>query len=175
MNMKEHILTALMEQLNRWEELIASLSEAQIQTHLEPSEWTTKDVMAHLMAWQKRSIARLQAAQANREPEFPRWVPGVEPDSAEDPVLTNDWIYKTYREVLWPKIYADWKEGFLHFVDLAGSIPERDLTDESRYAWMDERPLALVLIASYDHHQEHFDKLTAWMREHEYKYKKGSA
>src|SRR5512143_2364958 len=102
MNMIEHMLTALMEQFNRWEELMAGLSEAQMQTRLEPSEWTPKDVMAHLMAWQKRSIARLQAAQANREPEFPQWVPGVEPDIAGDPELTNDWIYKTYRDVLWP-------------------------------------------------------------------------
>ncbi len=169
MNMKEHILTALMEQFNLWEEFIASMSEAQILTPLLPSEWSTKDVMAHLMAWQKRSIARMKAAQTDKEPEFPRWVPDLEPDQLGDPFETNDWIYKTYREVPWPKIYADWKEGFVHFLELADAIPERDLTDESRFTWMEERPLALVLIGSYDHHLEHYDKLTDWMREHEIK------
>lgn len=169
MNMKEHILTALMEQFNRWEELIAGMSEAQIMAPLRPSEWSSKDVMAHLMAWQKRSIARLEAAQKGQEPEFPQWVPEQDPDAPGDPDLTNAWIYNTYRETLWPKIYRDWKEGFLHFTELAEGIPEKDLLDESRYPWLGERPLALILISSYDHHQEHFDKLTAWMREHEVK------
>ncbi len=169
MNMKEHILTALMEQLTRWEKLIAGLTEGQIRTRLSPSEWTPKDVLAHLMTWQKRSIARLEAAQAEREPEFPRWVPEMDPDSALDTDVTNEWIYNTYKNELWPKIYKDWKEGFLHFLDLAEGISERDLLDESRYPWMGERPLALVLVASYDHHQEHFDKLTDWLREREIK------
>jgi hypothetical protein len=169
MNMKEHILTALMEQFNRWEEFIAAMSEAQILAPLQPSPWSTKDVMAHLMAWQKRSIARLNAAQAGREPEFPQWAPELTPDSVGDTDLTNDWIYKTYRQDLWPKIYAEWKEGFLHFLELAEGISERDLMDESRFTWMEERPLALVLIASYDHHQEHYDKVKAWMSEHEFK------
>ncbi len=167
MNMKEHLITALMEQLNRWEELIAGLSEGETVMRLEPEERTPKDVLAHLMAWQKRSIARLEAAQAGKEPVFPRWVPGLEADSAGDTDLTNEWIYNMYREEPWPSIYRKWKEGYLHFVELAEGISERDLLDESRYPWMGVRPLALVLISSYDHHQEHFDKLTAWMREHE--------
>ncbi len=166
MDMKEHLITALMEQFNHWEELISGLNEAQLLRRLEPEQRTTKDVIAHLMAWQRRSIARLQAAQSGGEPEFPRWVPELEPDAAVDTDLTNEWIYNTYRQELWPKIYRDWKEGYLRFLELAEDISERDLLDESRYPWMGERPLALVLISSYDHHQEHYDKLTAWMREH---------
>jgi hypothetical protein len=76
MNMKEHILAALREQFNRWEELLASMSEAQLTTPHLPSHWSTKDEIAHLWAWQQRSIARLEAALSNREPEFPKWLPG---------------------------------------------------------------------------------------------------
>ncbi len=166
MNMKEHLITALMEQLSRWEELIAGLSEGQTLMRLEPEDRTPKDVLAHLMAWQKRSIARLEAAQAGKEPVFPRWVPELDPDAAADTDMMNEFIYKTYRDELWSTLVKNWKEGYLHFVELAEGISERDLLDESRFPWMGERPLALVLISSYDHHQEHYDKLTAWMREH---------
>lgn len=57
MNMKMHILKALGEQLERWEELLASMSDEQITDPQLPSGWSIKDVIAHLMAWQQRSIA----------------------------------------------------------------------------------------------------------------------
>ena len=74
MNMKEHILTALREQFDRWEELLASLSDEQITAPHLMSDWSIKDVIAHLWAWQQISIARMEAAVLNREPEFPKWV-----------------------------------------------------------------------------------------------------
>ncbi len=63
MNMKQHILAAVREEFDRWEELLASLSEEQITALLLLSIWSIKDVMAHLMAWQQRYIARVQAAR----------------------------------------------------------------------------------------------------------------
>ena len=56
MNMKDHILTALREQFNRWEKLLASMSDEQITAPHLPSNWSIKDVIAHLRAWQQRSI-----------------------------------------------------------------------------------------------------------------------
>ena len=74
MNMKDHILAALREQFNHWDELLASLDEEQITTPHFELDWSIKDVMAHLWAWQQISIARVQAAQQDHEPEFPKWI-----------------------------------------------------------------------------------------------------
>src|ERR1700682_2779845 len=95
MNMKDHILAALREQFNRWEALLASMSEAQITTRQAPSNWSVKDNIAHLRAWQQRSIARLAAAPFNREPEFPTWLADSDPDSEGNTDKTNAWIYQT--------------------------------------------------------------------------------
>ena len=165
MNMKEHILAALREQVNRWEELLASLSEEQIATPLLPSHWSTKDGIAHLMAWQQRSIARIEAAQFNREPEFPKWLPEVDPDSESSTGQINAWIYETYREQPWSKVHQNWKEGFMRFLELAEPIPEKDLLDAGKYPWLKGLPLAFILLASYDHHQEHLEKLLAWLQQ----------
>jgi hypothetical protein len=48
MNMKDHILGALREQFNRWEELLAGMSEEEIIGQNILSDWSTKDVIAHL-------------------------------------------------------------------------------------------------------------------------------
>ena len=163
MNMKEHILAALSEQFNRWEELLANMIEAQITTPHLPSNWSIKDEIAHLRAWQQRSIARLEAAQFNREPEFPRWGPALDPDSEDTTDQMNAWIYETYREQPWSTVHHDWRAGFLRFLELGKAIPEKELLDAGRYPWLAGHPLAFILVASYDHHQEHLEKLLAWL------------
>jgi hypothetical protein len=166
MNMKNHILTALYEKFNGWEELLASMNAEQIAAPLLPSHWSTKDVIAHLMAWQKRSIARVEAALSDRVPEFPVWLPDVDPDSEGSTERTNAWIFEAYRELPWSTIHQDWRTGFLRFLELSEGVSEKDLLDAGRYAWLDGHPLAFIPLSSYDHHQEHFEKLLAWLQEH---------
>ena len=166
MNMKEHLLAALKEQLNRWEELLDHLSNNQINVLLVPSNWTTKDVLSHLRSWQQRSIARLEAALSDREPIFPKWLPELDPDSEVSTDQINAWIYETHRDESWVTVRQNWKDGFSRLLELGERISERDMMDESRYIWMEMRPLALILIGTYDHHQEHLDKLLAWLKEH---------
>jgi len=60
----------------------------------------------------------------------------------------------------------NWKDGFLRFIELGNEISEKDLLDGDRYLWRKEYSLAFILVASYDHHQEHIEKLIDWLREH---------
>jgi hypothetical protein len=165
MNMKEHILAALREQFDRWEDVLASLSEEQLTgLHILPG-WSTKDVIAHLWAWQQISVARMEAALQDREPKFPGWVAGLHPDWEENANQTNAWIYETYHPQPWSTVYQNWREGFQHFLQLGEAVSEIHLLDSGRYPWLEGRPLALILLASYDHHQEHLEKLLAWLQE----------
>jgi hypothetical protein len=166
MNMKEHLLAALKEQLNSWEELLDQQSNHQIHVLLVPSNWSTKDVLAHLLAWQQRSIARLEAALSDREPIFPKWLPGLNPELEVSTDQINAWIYETHRNESWGTVRQNWKDGFARLLELGERISERDMMDESRYPWMEMRPLALILIGTYDHHREHLDQLLAWLNDH---------
>jgi hypothetical protein len=163
MIMKRHILAALREELDLWEELLADMSAAQITTPLVPSNWSIKDEIAHLWAWQQRTIARVEAALLDRQPEFPRWPAGLDPDGNPDQI--NAWIYETYRELPWSQVHQNWSEGFRHLLELAQKISEQDLLAGERYAWLNGYSLALFLLATYDHHQEHLEKLQTRLRE----------
>ena len=166
MYMKQHILAALSEEFNRWEELLTGISEAQITAPQLPSNWSTKDDIAHLWAWQQRSIGRLDAALRDREPEFPTWPATLDPEAEGATDQINDWIYESYRDQPWSTIHQQWRAGFLRFLEGAAAIAEKDLLDSVRYLWLDGAPLAFVLLASYDHHHEHLEKLIAWQEEH---------
>jgi len=166
MDGKKQILEMLEEEFNRWEALLASMREAQITAPRLPSNLSIKDVIAHLWAWQQRSIARMEAALHDREPEFPRWPETLEPDSEDDLDQVNAWIYETCREKPWSSVHRDWREGFLRFLELGQAVPEKDLLEPGRYAWLEGHPLSLVLVSSYEHHhEEHLEPLLAWLRQ----------
>jgi hypothetical protein len=74
MNMKDHIPTALREQFDGWEKLLASLSKEQITAPHFDLDWSIKDVVAHLWGWQQISVARMEVGTLDQEPEFPKWV-----------------------------------------------------------------------------------------------------
>jgi hypothetical protein len=166
MNQKRRIITALETQFNAWQELLDSLSEEQIAAPLEPSSWSARDVVLHLWGWQQVSVARAEAALQGKEPAYPVWWEIFGPDPEEDVDRTNAWFYKTYRNKPWPDVYSDWKEQFARYLELSKQVPERDLFEEGRYPWMGGYTLAASLEGSCEHHEEHRDKLLAWLKDH---------
>lgn len=165
MKMKDHILAALQEQFVRWEKLLDSLSSEQIIAPRFDADWSIKDVIIHLWVWQQISVARMEAALRDGEPDFPRWVAELPADWEENANQTNAWIYETYHEKSWPEVYQNWREGYLRLLKLGEPLSERDLLDGGKYSWLKGYPLAFVLIASYDHHQGHLEKLLARLEE----------
>jgi len=166
MNTKSEILAMLRDEFDRWEKLLNDLTPQQITAPNFISSWSIQDTIAHLMAWQMRSIARLEAASLNRDPEFPRWPLELDPDFLDDPDQINAWIVKLYHDETWPGIHQAWKTGFEHFLELGQALPEKDLLDPKKYPWMQGQPLMLVLQSSYDHHHvEHLEPLLALLHQ----------
>lgn len=159
MYMKTHMLAALREEFDHWERVLANLSAEQIHVVPAPGEFSLKDEIVHLWAWQQRSIARLQAGQTNTEPDMPSWLSGVSPELEENTDAVNGWIYDTYKDHPWSEVYVMWRSGFLQLMDLAETLSEPALLDSSRFAWLNGYSLADVLLGTYDHHQEHLDGL----------------
>jgi hypothetical protein len=166
MNMKEHMLAALREQFERWEALLASLSEEQLTAPRFDLDWSIKEVLAHLWAWQQISIARMEAGAGDREPAYPQWILDLGEDWEENADRVNALTYEINHEKPWSEVYRNWSAGFLRFVEAGGTMTERDLLDGDRYPWLNGYSLAFILVASYEHHQEHFEKLRSWLHEH---------
>ncbi len=163
MQNKNDLLMVLSDEYHRWEELLGGLNESQITAKVLESQWSIKDVMAHLAAWQSRSIARVTAALSGKPPSFPSWPADLNPESEEDVPRINDWIYASNKDRPWRDVYRGWREGFMHFLELGQAVPEKDLFSVGRYDWLPGYPLSLILQASYEHHAEHYDWLTEFL------------
>lgn len=163
MNMKGHILAALREQFEKWETLLRSLNEEQLTTPEFDLDWSIKDVVAHLWAWQQISTARLEAGVNDTQPAYPRWIVDSVEKWEEDANQVNAVTFARCHNKPWSEIHDTWRSGFVQLLETGDKVPERDLLDGSRFSWLNGYSLAFVPIASYDHHQEHFEKLTNWL------------
>ena len=137
MNEKQLIISHLIEEFDRWEELLSNLTETQITAPDLEHGLSIKDVIAHLLAWQQRSVARLEAGIENREPMFSGWAPELDPESDEDLDRVNAWILDANRERDWPSVHRDWRKGFLKLLELAKAVPEQVLIERGRFAWLE--------------------------------------
>lgn len=166
MNTKQDFIAMLTEEYERWVALLDGVGEEQANRRQLPGDLSIKDVVAHLWAWQQRSVARMEAALGGHEPYLPRWGDGLDPDREEHLHQVNAWILETYRPLPWQSVYSSWSSGFQRFLELARQIPEEDLLRPGKYEWLQPYPLSAVLEGSYDHHhEEHLQPLLAWMRE----------
>ena len=72
---------------------------------------------------------------------------------------TNAWIYQNNHTKPWPQVHQNWREGYLQMLKSAEPIIEKDLLDKERYTWLHGYSPLDVLIGSYEHHQEHYEKV----------------
>jgi hypothetical protein len=164
---KQQLLSDLRSEYDRWQALLAKLEEDQITIRRLPAALSIKDVVGHLHAWQQISITRLEAAHADREPIFPVWLGGLEPDADENLEHINATIHAAYLDRPWSTVHSAWQSGFLRTLELAAALPESDMFDSSRYSWLGGYTVADVLVGSYTHHQEeHYEPLVTWLRDH---------
>jgi len=152
---KQELIANLKAIFGEWETFLATQGDAEV-TEKRGTKWSIKDEVGHLLAWQQISIARLLAAQHDRQPQYPAWLGGADPFYAED--HTGDFnavIQKIYEPDSWQNVHNAWRDGFLQFLLLAEAIPEDKLFDNQRYEWLRGFPLASVLDGSLEHHTNH--------------------
>jgi hypothetical protein len=128
--------------------LWANLSETQF---LEPNVeegWSLKDIIAHVISWERWMCASLQTAVSGATP--------VQPQSDEDvdhmnAAFTTENSTKSLAQVL-----AEWAENAGKIEAAITAVPEEALLDKDYYAWRNGRPLSWIVAGNtFGHYQDH--------------------
>lgn len=164
-NIKASWLRKLRAKRDQWEVLLAGLEEAQLVAPALPDQRSIKDVLAHLMGWQRLTVARLEAASKDEAPPPPEWPHGLDEDHHVDQI--NEWFYQTYRPLPLAEALQEWRQVFQRVLDLGEMLSEEALAEPGRYPWLEGAPLSAVLEGSYEHHDEHLVSLREWLAKHE--------
>ena len=155
MSRKQELIADLRTVYDDWERLLSTAADKQLVARRVTSKWTLKDMVAHLMGWQQLSIARMQAAIEDRDPELPAWLGGMDPNAEEHLHEFNANIYAAHDAKPWPEVHCAWREGFAHLIKLTEAIPGEALLEANRYSWMGGYALSGVLEGTCEHHREH--------------------
>jgi hypothetical protein len=156
---KDSVMRMLRDEFARWDRLLTQMDEEDILSPRFPEGWSLKDVLAHLYAWQRRSVARAEAGLFDHAPQLGDWPAGFDPAEEEPVDEVNAWIYATHRDLDWPTIYQSWRLTFLRLIQLGSLLPEDTLIQKDRFAWLPGYALIDVFTGSLEHHREHWDML----------------
>jgi hypothetical protein len=155
MTTRDDLLEQIRAERAAWYALLAEVGEERMEEPGPMGDWTFKDLVAHLLAWSDRTIARI-AAGPGVYPPTP-WPASMQTDDE-----INAGIYEQHRDRPLRHVLADMDGWFERLVRLIETLPEADLVTPGRHDFMGGRPL--VEANFFGHlHEEHDPAIRTWL------------
>ena len=154
---RAELLAQLNSEQQAWEALLGDIGEDRMQEPGVQGEWSIKDIVAHLTAWRRRTVGRLEAV-ANGQPEpKAQWPADLKDDDA-----INAWFHERDRSRSVRDVFSESKAVFQKLTSAIEKIPEEKLDDPKSFPWMEGTPLSGA--AFFGHfHEEHETDMRAWL------------
>ena len=135
---------------HRFDRAVAAIAPGEVAAVKVVGEWTAKDLVAHVAAWERRLLGWLEAAHRG------------EPPTSRDPLITPDevdaWnarVYAQHKDRPLAEVSAEAQSTHRELVQALGAIPG-DPADPWWALWPPElSPWVLVAVNTYEHYPEH--------------------
>ena len=139
--------------------VLAPLNEAQMTAAGVTGDWSIKDVLVHVAAWQERLLAQLQATTRGDEP-----IISALDISGEGMDRLNEQFYQENKARSVNEVLSDFQSTHTHLLAAVQAMTGEDLTDPHRFAWTDGKPLwQFIASETYEHILEHIGAIRRWL------------
>jgi hypothetical protein len=159
--MRQQALAAIDAERAAWRELVTTVGTDRMNEPGPMGDWTFKDLAAHLTGWRQYSIARIVAVHRGEGVPPPPW---PQEFTTDDEI--NEWIYAREHDRPLDAVLADADATFTRLHAIVETMNDEELTDPTRFPWMEGRSLSDVIISRYYFahlHEEHEPDLRAWL------------
>ncbi len=145
-----------------WELLVAEVGEARMLLPGPMGDWTFRDLLAHLDAWQRYEQAPLELALTGGRPA-PPWPADLNPTRDQDRI--NQFVYEATRHRPPADVLRDARQTWDRLEEGLAALPDVVLADPGPVAWMDGKPLGPTVLreATGHYHQDHEADVRAWL------------
>ncbi|HEX9131557.1 MAG TPA: ClbS/DfsB family four-helix bundle protein [Ktedonobacteraceae bacterium] len=157
---KASILNEMRTHYAALEEILAPLDRTQMTTAGVISDWSIKDMLAHIASWHHRLLAWLHAAIRNEEPAISG------PDSVEEMDALNAQFFQENKSRSLTEVLTDFRTTHQQIMDIIQAMSEEELINPDRFAWAQGEPLWQVIAGdTYEHYQEHLKQIQEWLNQ----------
>jgi hypothetical protein len=157
---RSDLLKALAASRAEMDEALAGLSEVQMTEPGVLRDWTLKDLLAHLTAWEVELITTLGKLARGQTPK------PVGDTDAETDALNAKW-HKEYQTRPLERVLADYHGVRPQTMRQVERLAETDLTAPRK--WLKGGTLhALILSETIEHEAEHLPQIRAWRQANGY-------
>jgi hypothetical protein len=147
---KQELLKSIHVERQRLEDALKGISASDMVKSSRPDHWSTKDLLAHIAAWEKKLLKWYETGLRGEKQTMPQWnTPGLIDE-------INLKIYQRNRDRELPEVLKEFKESYKHIFEVVTSIPEADMFAHGKYEWTGEGTLADYIVANTSrHYAEH--------------------
>jgi len=158
------LLNWFQQEYQKWEALIERVGPAQMDELGVNSQWSFKDLVAHLTGWNRRLVANVQATLRHEPEPPPPWLGHLQTDDE-----INAWIYENNRGRSVRQILDDSEHVFQQLFTLVKELPEEVKIEtvhqgEREYylVWLDDERIQPGEF--FDHfYDDHEQDVRAWL------------
>ena len=154
---KTTILNRLQAERACFEATLAQIGEAQMTEAHVLGEWTVKDILAHVTAWEHQLLHWFGMAAQGQPLDMP--VPGTWSGYIE---RFNAHAYVENRDRSLADVRAEFAQVYQQLVSELQALPE-DPADQLWSVWLDGQPPWGFVATYYEHYQEHGRHIQKWL------------
>lgn len=144
---KKELIKSAQQEREALEELLATLTPAQLTQPNRIGEWAVKDVLAHLIEWEAMVMQWYETGKKGKTPA----VPSAEYNWGQLPAL-NHAIFVKHRDRSLTEIQKNFKASYKKILKTIESIPEKELFTRKIYPWTNNNLLAVYFISATSSH-----------------------
>jgi len=139
----------------RLQHSLDGLSEEQLHLPGVVGDWSVKDILAHIAAWQTRLITAMFKAEKGFAPDTTGGGAAVD--------RLNEKFYRELKDRPFEQVWDDLDASYQQLLRRLAGWSDRDLFDAKRFKWMQGEPFERYIAGdSYEHYAEHAAQIEAW-------------
>jgi hypothetical protein len=144
---KAQLLEAMQSEHAALDKVLAALTPEQMTSVSHATQWSIKDVLVHLTAWEQMCLGWYKAGRRGQTPHLPaegfNW--------AQIPAL-NRQIYEAHRASPLAEVRQQYHASYQHMLKTVQAIREEELFTLRLYAWTNKNALAAYFISATSSH-----------------------
>lgn len=152
---KDRLVGLIRDSHAQLQSVIGRLSDEQMTVPQVQGQWSAKDILAHISAWEEHCLGFLDADARGETPQL---------ITSADVDRVNEQFYQESRGKALEEVRSRFSRAYQAMLDRLESLTEQDLVSPERYPWFRGSPFWLmVAYNTFDHYPRHEARIRRWL------------